>query len=120
QAKSKAYTPVMQQLLRAKEQHPDAFIFFRLGDFYELFFEDAVRASELIGLTLTARGTDPEGNSIPMAGVPHHAAMGYITRLLALGQKVAICEQMADPSTVKGVVPREVVRVITPGLCLEE
>ena len=109
----------MQQFLRAKEQYPDALIFFRLGDFYELFYDDAIRAAELLGITQTFRGKGPEGERIPMAGVPHHAATGYLTRLLALGQKVAICEQMADPSTVKGVVPREVVRVVTPGLCLE-
>ncbi|MBC7174122.1 MAG: DNA mismatch repair protein MutS, partial [Polyangiaceae bacterium] len=110
----------MQQFLQAKEQYPDAFVFFRLGDFYELFFDDAVRAAELLDLALTSRGSDPSGQPIPMAGVPHHAAAGYVTKLLGLGQKVAICEQMADPKTVKGVVPREVVRVITPGLCLEE
>ncbi len=117
---ARAYTPVMQQYLRAKEQYPDAFVFFRLGDFYELFFEDAARVAELLDLALTSRGNDPSGQPIPMAGVPHHAATGYVTKLLGLGHKVALCEQMADPSTVKGVVPREVVRVITPGLCLEE
>ncbi|MEO0321810.1 MAG: DNA mismatch repair protein MutS [Myxococcota bacterium] len=110
----------MQQFLRAKEQYPDALLFFRLGDFYELFYDDAVRASELLDITLTTRGKGPLGESIPMAGVPHHAASGYLTRLLQQGQKVALCEQMADPKTVKGVVPREVVRVVTPGLCLEE
>ncbi len=117
---ARAHTPVMQQFLRAKEQYPDAFVFFRLGDFYEMFFDDAVRVAELLDLALTHRGTDPSGNPIPMAGVPHHAATGYVTKLLAMGHKIALCEQMADPSTVKGVVPREVVRVITPGLCLEE
>ena len=118
-AASKGHSPVILQFLRAKEQYPDALLFFRMGDFYELFFDDAVRAAELLGIVQTFRGKDPDGNPIPMAGVPHHAATGYLTRLLRLGQKVAICEQMADPSTVKGVVPREVVRVITPGLCLE-
>lgn len=113
------HTPVMQQFLRAKEQYPDAIIFFRLGDFYEMFFDDAIRASELLDIVQSFRGTSPDGSKIPMAGVPHHAAAGYIARLLELGQTVAVCEQMADPSTVKGVVPREVVRVITPGLCLE-
>ncbi len=114
------HTPVMQQFLRAKEQYPEALLFFRLGDFYELFYDDAVRASELLDITLTTRGKGPKGEDIPMAGVPHHAATGYLTRLLEQGQPVAICEQMADPKTVKGVVPREVVRVVTPGLCLEE
>jgi len=118
-AKSKGLTPVMQQLVRAKEQYPDAIIFFRLGDFYELFFDDAKRASEILGLTLTKRGTDELGEPIPMAGVPHHASADYLARLLEAGEKVAICEQMADPSTVKGIVPREVVRVVSPGLCLE-
>ncbi len=117
--KSKTHTPVMQQYLRAKGQHPDAIVFFRLGDFYEMFFEDAVRAAELLDITLTSRGKGPDGEDIPMAGVPHHAAAGYLTRLIEEGQMVAVCEQMADPSTVKGVVPREVVRVVTPGLCIE-
>lgn len=116
----KGHTPVMQQFMRAKQQYPDALLFFRLGDFYEMFYDDAIRAAELLGITQTFRGTGPDGEKIPMAGVPHHAAAGYLTRLLELGQRVAICEQMADPKTVKGVVPREVVRVVTPGLCLEE
>ena len=113
------HTPVMQQFFRAKDQYPDAILFFRLGDFYEMFFEDAVVASQLLDITLTSRSKTSEGDKIPMAGVPHHAAAGYVARLLELGQKVAICEQMEDPSKVKGVVPREVVRVVTPGLCLE-
>jgi DNA mismatch repair protein MutS len=109
----------MRQFLRAKGQHPDAIIFFRLGDFYEMFYEDAVRAADILDIALTSRGTGPDGNKIPMAGVPHHAAAGYLAALLRAGEKVAICEQMADPSSVRGVVPREVVRVVTPGLCLE-
>lgn len=115
-----AYTPVMQQFLRAKDAYPDAFIFFRLGDFYELFFDDAVIAAPLLEIALTSRGKGPDDEPIPMAGVPHHSVAGYIQKLTELGHKVALCEQMADPSTVRGVVPREVVRVITPGLCLEE
>jgi len=118
--KKKTHTPVMQQFFRAKEQYPGALLFFRLGDFYELFYDDAIRAAELLDISQTYRGKGPDGEPIPMAGVPHHSAAGYITRLLRQGQKVAICEQMADPKTVKGVVPREVVRVVTPGLCLEE
>jgi DNA mismatch repair protein MutS len=109
----------MQQFFRAKDQAPDALLFFRMGDFYELFYEDAVIAAELLDLTLTSRGVGPAGEPIPMAGVPHHAAAGYVARLLEKGQRVAICEQMADPSKVKGIVPREVVRVVTPGLVID-
>ena len=108
-------TPVMQQHAAAKRAYPNAIVFFRMGDFYEMFGDDAVLGSKLLELTLTARNRG-KPDEIPMAGVPHHAAHGYITRLLELGQQVAICEQMADPSKVKGLVPREVVRVITPGL----
>ncbi len=110
----------MEQYFRAKAQYPDAILFFRLGDFYEMFFEDAVVASELLDLTLTSRGETAEGEKIPMAGVPWHAAAGYIARLLEAGRSVALCEQVADPKQVKGIVPREVVRVVTPGLCLED
>jgi DNA mismatch repair protein MutS len=110
-----AMTPVMQQHAAAKRAYPDAIVFFRLGDFYEMFGEDAVVASKLLELTLTSRNRG-KPDEIPMAGVPHHAAHGYIARLLELGQQVAICEQMADPAKTKGIVPREVVRVITPGL----
>jgi DNA mismatch repair protein MutS len=109
----------MRQFLRAKQKHPDAIVFFRLGDFYEMFYEDAVRAASILDIALTSRGTGPDGQKIPMAGVPHHAAAGYLATLLRHGEKVAICEQMADPADVRGVVPREVVRVVTPGLCLE-
>ncbi|HJK96382.1 MAG TPA: DNA mismatch repair protein MutS [Polyangiaceae bacterium LLY-WYZ-14_1] len=115
----KSHTPVMRQYLEAKSAHPDALLFFRMGDFYELFFEDAILAAELLDIQLTARGTGPDGQKIPMAGVPHHAATGYVARLLELGRNVALCEQMEDPAHVKGPVPREVVRVVTPGLCLE-
>ncbi len=111
-------TPVMQQHAAAKRAHPDAIVFFRLGDFYEMFGADAVLAAPLLELTLTSRNKG-KPDEIPLAGVPHHAAPGYIARLLQLGHKVAICEQMADPSKVKGIVPREVVRVITPGLVTE-
>lgn len=104
----------MKQHAAAKSAHPDCVIFFRLGDFYEMFGEDAVLVSQALDLTLTSRNKG-KPDEIPMAGVPHHAAHGYIARLLAQGHKVAVCEQMADPATVKGIVPREVVRVITPG-----
>ncbi len=112
-------TPVMEQFFAAKEQYPEALLFFRMGDFYELFYEDAVTASRALDITLTSRGKSRQGEEIPMAGVPHHAAAGYLARLLEQGFNVAICEQLADPSTVKGIVPRGVVRVATPGLTLE-
>ena len=108
-------TPVMQQHAAAKRAHPDAVIFFRLGDFYEMFGDDALVCARALDLTLTSRNKG-KPDEVPMAGVPHHAAHQYIARLLEAGHKVAICEQMADPSKVKGIVPREVVRVITPGL----
>ncbi len=107
-------TPVMKQHAAAKRQYPDAILFFRLGDFYEMFGQDAVVAARELELTLTSRNKG-KPDEVPMAGVPHHSAHGYIARLLERGYKVAICEQMADPATVKGIVPREVVRVVTPG-----
>jgi len=112
-------TPVMRQYLAAKAAHADALLLFRMGDFYELFFEDAVVAAKALDLTLTARnkGSDDE---IPMAGVPHHAVSGYVQRLIEQGFNVAICEQMADPSKVKGLVPREVVRIATPGIAYDD
>ncbi len=103
----------MQQFADAKAAHPDAVLLFRMGDFYETFGDDAVLVSNALGLTLTSRS---KGDEVPMASVPHHAAHGYIAKLLALGHKVALCEQLADPSKVKGIVPRGVVRVMTPGL----
>ena len=112
-------TPVMQQFAAAKNAHPDSILFFRMGDFYEMFEDDAVLCSKLLDLTLTSRNKG-KTDEIPMAGVPHHAAKSYVSRLLAMGHKVAICEQMADPSTVKGIVPREVVRVLTPALVTEQ
>ena len=111
-AEKASATPVMRQFLAAKEAHKDALLFFRMGDFYELFFDDAVVAARALDLTLTARNKGSE-DEVPMAGVPHHAASSYVQRLLEQGFKVAICEQMADPSKVKGLVPREVVRVTT-------
>lgn len=112
-------TPVMQQHADAKAAYPDAILFFRLGDFYEMFGEDAVLGAQLLDLTLTSRNKG-KPDEIPMAGVPYHAAHGYIARLLAAGRKVALCEQMADPKTTKGIVPRAVVRVITPGTAIHE
>ena len=112
-------TPVMRQFFAAKGAHPEALLFFRMGDFYELFYEDAVVAARALDLTLTSRNKGAQ-DEIPMAGVPHHAASAYIQRLLEQGFNVAICEQMADPSQVKGIVPREVVRVVTPGIVYDD
>ncbi len=117
--KDATQTPLMQQYLTAKDGHKDALLFFRCGDFYELFFEDAVVAAKALDLTLTSRNKNAE-DEIPMAGVPHHAVSSYIQRLLDQGFKVALCEQMADPATVKGIVPREVVRVVTPALVFDD
>ncbi len=107
-------SPVMQQFAAAKRAYPDAILFFRMGDFYEMFEDDAVLGARLLDIALTSRNKG-QPDEVPMAGVPHHAAHGYVGRLLEMGQKVAICEQMADPSKVKGIVPRQVVRVLTPG-----
>ena len=112
-------TPVMQQFHAAKQTYPDAVLFFRMGDFYEMFYDDAIVASRELDLTLTSRNKG-HPDEVPMAGVPHHAAHGYIAKLVSAGFKVAICEQMGDPSKIKGIVPREVVRVITPGLVTHE
>jgi len=109
----------MRQYLAAKAAHPDALLFFRMGDFYELFFDDAVVAAKALDLTLTSRNKGSP-DPIPMAGVPHHAGASYVQRLLDQGFKVAICEQMADPATVKGIVPREVVRVATPAIAYDD
>ncbi|PTX58684.1 DNA mismatch repair protein MutS [Melghirimyces profundicolus] len=112
------YTPMIQQYLSIKADYPDAFLFFRLGDFYEMFFEDARKAAEELEITLTSRDGGKE--RIPMCGVPHHSADMYIGRLIEKGYKVAICEQVEDPASAKGVVKREVVRVVTPGTVMEE
>ena len=110
---------MMQQYLRIKAQHPDDLVFYRMGDFYELFFDDAKRAAELLDITLTARGKSA-GEPIPMAGVPYHAAEGYLARLVRAGVSVAICEQIGDPAASKGPVERQVVRVVTPGTLSDE
>jgi len=113
-------TPAMQQYQRMKVEHPDALLFFRMGDFYEMFFDDAVVASKALDIALTSRSRDRDGNPVPMCGVPYHAASVYIGRLVRQGFRVALCEQVEDPRNAKGVVKREVVRVITPGTQLEE
>jgi len=112
-------TPAMQQYFRLKAENPDALLFFRMGDFYELFFEDAEVAARALDIALTSRSKDKDGAPIPMCGVPHHAGSAYIARLVRQGFRVALCEQMEDPRSAKGVVRREVVRVITPGTQLE-
>ncbi|MBD9574006.1 DNA mismatch repair protein MutS [Pseudomonas sp. PDM23] len=114
-----AHTPMMQQYWRLKNQHPDQLMFYRMGDFYELFYEDAKKAAKLLDITLTARGQSA-GNSIPMAGIPFHSAEGYLAKLVKLGESVVICEQIGDPATSKGPVERQVVRILTPGTVSDE
>lgn len=110
-------TPMMQQYLQTKAQYPDCILFFRLGDFYEMFFEDAVNVSKLLNLTLTSRSRGDE--KVPMCGVPHHSAKFYINKLLDMGYKIAICDQVEDPRFAKGIVKREVTRIVTPGMVLD-
>ncbi|BFM11159.1 DNA mismatch repair protein MutS [Simiduia litorea] len=112
-------TPMMQQYLRIKAEHPHEIVFYRMGDFYELFFDDAKLASELLDLTLTARGKS-NGEPIPMAGIPFHSADGYLARLVKQGVSIAICEQVGDPATSKGPVERKVMRIVTPGTVSDE
>ncbi|MGI5309385.1 DNA mismatch repair protein MutS [Rheinheimera sp. WS51] len=114
-----AHTPMMQQYLGIKSQHPDILLFYRMGDFYELFFDDAKRAAALLDISLTKRGQSG-GEPIPMAGVPYHAVEGYLSRLVQLGESIAICEQVGDPATSKGPVERKVVRIVTPGTVTDE
>ena len=106
-AEKPQHSPYMQQYLRIKAEHPTTLLFFRMGDFYELFFDDAEKASRLLGITLTARGTS-NGNPIKMAGVPFHAADQYLAKLVKLGESIAVCEQIGDPATSKGPVERKV------------
>ncbi|BAE73806.1 DNA mismatch repair protein MutS [Sodalis glossinidius str. 'morsitans'] len=114
-----SHTPMMQQYLKLKAQHPDILLFYRMGDFYELFYDDAKRASQLMDISLTKRGASA-GQPIPMAGVPYHAVENYLAKLVALGESVAICEQIGDPATTKGPVERRVVRIVTPGTLSDE
>ncbi|WP_413540257.1 DNA mismatch repair protein MutS [Gallibacterium anatis] len=109
----------MQQYLKIKAEHPDILLFYRMGDFYELFFDDAKRASQLLDISLTKRGKT-DGDPIPMAGVPYHAVEGYLAKLVQLGESVAICEQIGDPATSKGPVERKIVRIVTPGTISDE
>ncbi len=113
------HTPMMQQYLRIKSEHPNQLVFYRMGDFYELFFDDARKAARLLDITLTSRGQSA-GEPIAMAGVPYHTADGYLARLVRLGESVAICEQIGDPATSKGPVERKVMRIVTPGTVTDE
>jgi len=119
QAASPQHTPMMAQYLKIKREHPDVLLFYRMGDFYELFYDDARRAAALLDITLTQRGQSA-GKPIPMAGVPYHSAEGYLARLVAAGESVAICEQIGDPAAAKGPVERRVVRIVTPGTLYDE
>ncbi len=114
-----SHTPMMQQYLRLKAEHPDILLFYRMGDFYELFFDDAKKASQLLDISLTKRGASA-GQPIPMAGVPYHAVEGYLAKLVQLGESVAICEQVGDPALSKGPVERKVLRIVTPGTISDE
>jgi len=118
-AGNQQHTPMMQQFLRIKGEHPDILLFYRMGDFYEMFFDDARKAAKLLDITLTARGQSA-GEPIPMCGIPYHAAEQYLARLTRAGESIAICEQIGDPATSKGPVERKVVRVITPGTLTDE
>lgn len=112
-------TPMLKQYVNIKSQYPDGILFYRMGDFYEMFFEDARIASRILGITLTARGSY-DGDKVPMCGVPHHASKSYVAKLVNSGWKVAICEQTEDPKSSKGIVKREVIRVVTPGSVVDE
>ncbi len=116
---SNPHTPMMQQYLRIKAEHPDILLFYRMGDFYELFYDDAHRAAELLNIALTSRGRSA-GAPVPMAGVPFHAIESYLAKLVKLGLSVAICEQLGDPATSKGPVERQVIRIVTPGTLTDE
>jgi len=113
-------SPAMDQYMRFKRQHPDAILFFRMGDFYEMFFDDAVEASSLLGLTLTSRNHGRTSGAVPLAGFPHHAAESYLAKLVQMGRKVAICEQVEDARKAKGIVKRDVVQVVSPGTTLSD
>ena len=113
------HTPMMQQYWRIKSDHPNDLLFYRMGDFYELFHDDAKKAAKILDITLTSRGKS-NGQPIPMAGIPYHAADNYIARLVRNGESVAICEQVGNPATSKGPVDRQVARVVTPGTISDE
>ncbi|MGM5483084.1 MAG: DNA mismatch repair protein MutS, partial [Nanobdellota archaeon] len=112
-------TPAMQQFMNIKNKHPDCMLLFRMGDFYELFFEDARKAAEILEITLTKRG-QLNGTDIPLAGIPYHSLEPYLAKLIKNNIKVAICEQLEDPKFAKGVVKRDVTRIVTPGTVMED
>ena len=114
-----SHTPMMQQFFKLKAEQPEILLFYRMGDFYELFYDDAKKASQLLGISLTKRGKS-NGNPIPMAGIPYHSLEGYLAKLVRSGESVAICEQIGDPATSKGPVERKVVRIVTPGTVSDE
>src|SRR5262245_38215335 len=116
---AESHTPMMQQYLRLKAQHPDVLLFYRMGDFYELFYDDARRPAKLLAITLTARGQS-NGAPIPMAGVPVQTLDSYLARAVRKGESVAICEQIGDPAKSKGPVDRQVIRVVTPGTVTDD
>ena len=113
------HTPMMQQYLKLKAENPDTLLFYRMGDFYELFYDDAKKAAALLDISLTKRGQSA-GQPIPMAGMPYHAVEGYLAKLVQLGESVAICEQIGDPAASKGPVERQIVRIVTPGTVSDE
>jgi len=113
-------TPMLRQYLEIKEQYPNEILFYRMGDFYEMFFEDAEIASKILNITLTSRNNKADSARIPMCGVPHHAAQTYLAKLVGAGKRVAICEQIEDPAQAKGIVKREVIRVVTPGVTTDD
>src|SRR5881409_1631162 len=112
--RSEPHTPMMQQYLRIKGEHPDILVFYRMGDFYELFYDDAEKGARLLDITLTSRGVSA-GTPVKMAGVPVHSVEQYLAKMVKLGESVAICEQIGDPATAKGPVDRQVTRIVTPG-----
>ncbi len=118
--KAAKLTPMLQQYLTIKEQHKDTILFYRMGDFYEMFFDDAVTASKILGITLTSRNKKNASNQVPMCGIPYHAAANYLAKLVKAGKRVAICEQTENPSEAKGIVRREVVRIISPGVVTDQ
>ncbi len=113
-------TPMLRQYLEIKEQHQDTILFYRMGDFYEMFFDDAVTASRILGITLTSRSHKDEANKVPMCGIPYHAVSNYLGKMVKAGYRVAICEQTEDPKEAKGIVKREVVRIVTPGVTTDD
>jgi len=112
-------TPMMAQYMEIKQRYPSCVLMYRLGDFYEMFFDDALEASKILQITLTARNKKGEGTAVPMCGVPYHAVENYIAKLTKVGKKVALCDQVTKP-TGKGIVERDVIRVITPGTTFDE